>query len=132
MTYYEEHRGRIHLQLGIEAVGGDYVAVLSGGTSPHIGAAVLAVPRHSLADPDAPSCTSSVLNRTGHKDEDICRACAEDLCRSTKHACVCTGGFHCDDMTAEEIAAVKSLAKILTMRCAAALCEVGSDGREEH
>ena len=49
---------------------------------PHIGCAVLAIPRPSLKSDGSMSCTSSVLNLSGHKDETLCRLLAERACVS--------------------------------------------------
>lgn len=97
--------GELHLV--ICQVGKDISAVLYGGEKPHIGCAVLAVPRPSLADEDAFSCTSSVLNLTGHKDEAICRTVAETLCKQLNTVVCCTGGFHRDNISAEGIREVE-------------------------
>ncbi len=93
--------GEIHLEL-IYA-GNDIAAVLSGGDRPHIGCAVVAVPRLSLTGDGTVSCTSSVINLTGHKDEYICRQVAEHLCRKQKATVTCTGGIHLDEAGEEQI-----------------------------
>lgn len=92
-------------ELTVEAckVGDDIAVLLYGGGRPHIGCTVLAVPRPSLKGDGAVSCTSSVINLTGHKDELMCREIAERLCRKYDRVCVCSGGFHKDDISEEEI-----------------------------
>lgn len=91
--------------LTVDAVrlGEDILVSVRGGDRPHIGCAVLAVPRPSLTGDGGMSCTSSVLNVTGHRDDEICRYLAEKVCRKYGVTVVCTGGFHCDHMTAEQI-----------------------------
>lgn len=91
------------LHVSLEKVGNDYVILLEGGESPHIGCAVLAVPRPSLHRDGSVSCTSSVLNVTGHKDEEICRKMAEAVCRRWQSVVVCAGGFHTDNITEGQI-----------------------------
>ncbi len=81
----------------IESIGEDYLITVSGGKA-HIGSCVLAIPRPSLANPEEPGCTSSVLNLTGHKDELICRKLAESICLRKRRTVVCTGGFHIDNL----------------------------------
>ncbi len=93
-TSLEVHAGR---------VGSDIHLLLTGGTGPHIGCTVLSIPRPSLSGSGAVSVTSSVLNVTGHKDEAICRLLAEEVCRAKNCTVVCTGGFHADDLNAEQI-----------------------------
>lgn len=84
-------------------IGKEYCIHVSGGERPHIGCVVLAMPRPSLRNPDVTSATSSVLNVTGHKDEYICRQFAETIAKRTNTVTVCTGGFHMDGITAEQI-----------------------------
>ena len=76
---------------------------VSGGTKPHIGCVVQAVPRLSLSGDGTQSATASVLNLTGHKDEFLCRKLAEIVCSRLGVTVVCTGGFHLDGMTDGQI-----------------------------
>ena len=90
----------------IQPVGEDILIVIRGGEKSHIGSCVMAVPRPSLADNKKISCTSSVLNVVGHKDENICRMVAENFCKKFQVTAVCTGGFHVDNLTPEKISEV--------------------------
>ncbi|MBQ6361176.1 MAG: hypothetical protein IJJ25_08535 [Lachnospiraceae bacterium] len=92
------------VSLTITPVGEDIHILFSGGERPHIGCTVMAVPRESLTGDGSISVTSSVMNLTGHKDEAVCRELAEAWCRKTGRVTVCTGGFHVDNITAEQIA----------------------------
>ncbi len=98
------------IKFEIKPVGKDILILISGGDTPHIGSAVLAIPRKSL-NSDSISCTSSVLNVTGHKDEKICRYVAESFCKRYNSVVVCTGGFHVDNLTAEQIQEVVEACK---------------------
>ena len=92
-----------HLSIESTWVGDDLCITVSGGERPHIGSVAIAVPRPSLTGNGSMSCTSSVINLTMHKDEEIVRRIAEKAC--IKHGCtvVCTGGFHKDVITNKEI-----------------------------
>ena len=57
----------------VRRLGDDYHILVSGGECPHIGCTVLAIPRPSLDGSGKMSSTASVLNVTGHKDEEVCR-----------------------------------------------------------
>lgn len=107
MRHLEKELSFSRFSLDIYPVGEDIAAVLSGGERPHIGCAVLALPRPSLTGSGAVSCTSSVLNAAGHKDEAVCRQTAEALCRRYNAAVTCTGGFHQDNITPEQIEELK-------------------------
>ena len=61
------------------------------------------VPRESLTGDGSWSATSSVWNRTGHKDEVLCRMLAEKICCACRTVTVCTGGVHIDEITGEQI-----------------------------
>lgn len=87
----------------ITELGEDYHVTLRGGDKPHIGCTVLAVPRPSLTGDGSISVTSSVLNVTGHKDEQLCRYLAEEIARKKRAVVVCTGGFHCDNISSVQI-----------------------------
>lgn len=99
------------LEIEINPVGDDIFILIRGGDKPHIGSAVLAIPRKSLRDENKISCTSSVLNVTGHKDEKICRYVAETFCKRYNSVAVCAGGFHCDNLTAAQIQEVVDAVK---------------------
>lgn len=87
----------------VQKVGKDLVVVIEGGDKPHIGCTVLSIPRDSLKTAGKISCTSSVINITGHKDEEICRYIAEAVCRSKHAITVCTGGFHVENMSEQQL-----------------------------
>lgn len=90
----------------IHRLGSDYHILVSGGERPHIGCTVLALPRPSLDGSGNMSSTASVLNVTGHKDEEICRYLAEKVSAGKQSTVVCTGGIHMDGITKEQIAEI--------------------------
>ena len=89
--------------LDIYPVGDDVLAVIQGGDRPHIGCTVLSAPRKSLRGDGSISCTSSVINVIGHKDEHICRIVSESIASKLGVTTVCSGGFHIDNITEEGI-----------------------------
>ncbi len=95
------------LRLSAARIGEDLLAVLEGGSRPHIGCAVQAVARPSLRKNGERGATASVLNLTGHKDEYLCRRVAEKLCIAYGVTVVCTGGVHIDDITQGQIEEIK-------------------------
>ncbi|MBQ3664195.1 MAG: hypothetical protein II914_08715 [Clostridia bacterium] len=95
------------MRLDLFPAGEDIVAVLTGGEKPHVGCAVASVPRPSLSGNGQNSCTSSVINLTGHKDEFLCRRIAESLCVHYCVTVICTGGVHLDSITEEQITMIK-------------------------
>ena len=97
----------------VSRLGEDVSLLFSGGERPHIGCTVLALPRPSLTGDGSVSATSSVINVTGHKDGAVCRYLAEEVCKKTGRTVVCTGGFHVDGITPEQIAEVTEAVKAL-------------------
>lgn len=91
------------IEVGVSKIGNDILLCLEGGTKPHVGCVVQAVPRLSLTGDGSRSATASVLNLTGHKDEYLCRQLAEKISSNLGTVVVCTGGFHIDNMTKEQI-----------------------------
>lgn len=109
------------LTVRVNNLGEDVLIVIEGGAKPHIGSAVLAVPRPSLTGDGSVSVTSSVINVTGHKDEELCRILAESAAKRKNAVAVCTGGFHADNISMEQIAelkvAVKEIAAVIGEVC---------------
>ena len=97
----------------VRRLGDDYHILVSGGECPHIGCAVLAIPRPSLDGSCKMSSTASVLNVTGHKDEEVCRYLAEKVSAGKKTTVVCTGGIHMDGITKEQIAEIVEAMRII-------------------
>lgn len=102
-----------YLEVSVATIGEDLLLCLQGGTKPHIGCVVQAVPRASLTGDGSVSTTASVLNLTGHKDEYICRRLAEKVCSKVGVVTVCTGGFHIDGMTKAQIKEIVDASDIL-------------------
>lgn len=99
------------LRISAGWIGRDLFICLEGGDTPHIGCVVQAVPRPSLTGDGSRSATASVLNLTGHKDEFLCRRLAEKACKEMGVTVVCTGGFHQEDITKEQIQEVVEAAE---------------------
>lgn len=115
VTEYVETAGCL-LEISAAFAGNDILVCLQGGERPHLGCVVQTEPRESLTGDGSVSATSSVLNFTGHKDEIICRYVAEKISRELNRRVVCTGGFHKDEISAEEIREVQMAVEELTER----------------
>lgn len=103
----EKELSFLKLIIKFTKIGNDYHIILEGGNRPHIGCTVLAIPRPSLKEDGSLSSTASVINVTGHKDEFLCRYLAENFAARENAVTVCTGGFHTDHITKEQIEEVK-------------------------
>lgn len=99
----EEELSFTKIHVRVTRIGNDYNLMIRGGESPHIGCTVLSVPRLSLTGDGTMSCTSSVINVTGHKDEVICRRLAEKVASWKRAVAVCSGGVHMEHITPEQI-----------------------------
>ena len=88
-------------------IGEDLLVYIWGGEKPHIGAAAMAQPRPSLADPSVISATASVFTYVGHKEDDLAKHAAETLSAALERKVVVTAGIHWDALDAAGIAEVK-------------------------
>lgn len=107
-------KGRIRINLRAFEVGEDLCVIIAGGDKPHIGCVTLSVPRPSLANPEAASATTSVLNLVGHKDDEAARYVSHTLSSRLRKNIVATCGIHVDNITSEEIEITIKLLKELT------------------
>lgn len=92
----------------VEAVaaicGSDINVTICGGTHSHVGAVALGIPRQSLADPNEPSASVSVLCVTGHKEDDLVRRIAHKFASEFGCRVSVTAGIHIDGASGEQIA----------------------------
>lgn len=87
-----------------ELVGGDVVAVVTGGTSPHAGAVALAVPCEPT--PEGTDCSAGVLCAPGHRDDIPARLLSLRLCKALRRTVCMTVGIHLDNASADDIRAL--------------------------
>lgn len=118
-----EKLGFAEIEATAAFVGGDLLVCVRGGERPHIGCTVLSEPRPSLTGDGSTGATSSILNRSGHKDEVICRCLAEKICRTEGIVVVCTGGFHTDGILPEQIDEVRQAVCRIGVRLSEAVSE---------
>jgi gallate decarboxylase subunit D len=81
---------------------------IGGGERIHVGTTVISQPRPSLTGDGSTSCTTSVINLLGHKDDEIAIPVAEEICKHFKETTVVTAGIHIDNATAQYIEELKS------------------------
>lgn len=89
---------------------------IGGGEEPHIGTVVICEPRLSLKNDGTYSCTTSVHNFLGHKDDAIAIPIAETLCKQIQKPVVITAGVHLDNANKDEIAEFLSNIPQLTQK----------------
>ena len=92
----------------ITPMGPDYTIAIQGGSHPHIGSVVMAIPRPSLSGSGI-SATASTLNHIGHKDDVIATDVAKEIASRLNTVVVCSCGIHFDDASAELIEGIVSL-----------------------
>ncbi len=100
---FEEGEGKLKVFGEVFFLGKDLIILLGGGEKPHVGSVAIALPRKSLKEKEKTSCTSSVYNLLGHKDEVIVRMLAEKVCVALNKVVVCAGGVHIENASEEEI-----------------------------
>lgn len=80
---------------------------IGGGEKAHIGTTVISQPRASLTGNGSISCTTSVINILGHKDDEIIIPIAEKVCKHFNETTVVVAGIHIDRARALEIEKLK-------------------------
>ena len=107
----ERSRGRFKLQGFVQELGKDLLVSIWGGTTPHIGAVGIGIPRPSLKNPMTWSATSSNFTFLGHKEDSLVRAFSETLASRLRRNVVVVAGIHWDRVTAGEIKIIENLSK---------------------
>jgi hypothetical protein len=87
----------------VREIGDDVVVVVGGGTRPHVGCVVLAVPGRRRSAGPGVQTSSSVLTIPPHKEEPLARAVAEGVCGRMGRVTVVTAGVHEDGIDGEGI-----------------------------
>ena len=86
--------------------GNDCTITIYGGEA-HIGCVALALPRPSLTG-NGMSATVSVINRTGHMDDDIACVVAKQVAAARECAVACSCGIHIDNASDETIVQIRN------------------------
>ncbi len=103
MNEFVIKQGRVEIIIKSMLIGNDLCIIISGGDAPHIGSITLSICRESLKDANINSCTTSVLNLLGHKDEKVIRYVAEKISPILEKNVVIIGGIHINKIKTKEI-----------------------------
>lgn len=96
------------ISVSIAGVGEDFSVLVEGGKG-HIGGCALSIPHASISDENRISCTTSIINVTGHRDGIILKILSESLCQASGKTVSCTGGIHVDCATKEQIQEIQNV-----------------------
>ncbi|MCD7812865.1 MAG: hypothetical protein LUH20_02205 [Lachnospiraceae bacterium] len=99
---YEKEACGITLLCDVIPMGRDYTICVRDAKGGHVGSTVMSIARQSLTG-EGISATSSVLNRVGHKDDEVARMLAEAVAIQKNCTVVCTCGIHLDGITPDQI-----------------------------
>ncbi len=110
--------GKHRVEISLTPVGGDIVAVISGGDRPHVGAVAVAIPRPSLKDGSKTSSTSSVVTLLAHKDDEVARMAAEALASRLNRVVVASAGLHVNKASGADIRKLVQNAKTAVAKAA--------------
>lgn len=94
---------------------------LGGGEAPHVGTVAISQPRPSLTGDGTISCTTSVFNLVGHKDDILAVPLAEILCKELQQVIVVTAGVHIDNADEGDIARINGNMNTLAAKLMEAL-----------
>lgn len=95
--------GSYKIEASAQVCGNDLVVVIEGGTSYHIGAVALAIPRSSLSEPGRISASASVLCVTGHKEDELARRISLQLASALNCVVTVVAGIHIDEANGADI-----------------------------
>jgi len=96
---------RIELTLEVKEIGEDYLLTLIGGKE-HIGAVAV-----GLFDKESTRASSSVITLPGHREDQLALQGARQVSKVTGGTAVFTVGMHQDNITAEEIKEIVTVAE---------------------
>lgn len=111
----------------IAIAGSDCAITIQGGTAPHIGAVVLAVPHRSI-NGDGTSATVSRLSVTAHRDDEFAAAVAKRIAARLNCVVACSCGIHIDNAAPTDLAHIMDLIDKVT---ASALTLLEENAEEE-
>lgn len=97
-------------------LGDDLLVLLYGGNRSHIGSCILSIPRKTPGKGNKISCTSSVLNIVGHKDEEVGREVAEAITKGLSKKVMLVCGIHYDGLRENDIKQIKKICRRLVKR----------------
>ncbi|HWQ41575.1 MAG TPA: hypothetical protein VN456_06010 [Desulfosporosinus sp.] len=116
----QEGEGRCQISLVVMDTGNGLNGLLTGGSKPHVGGVVLALPRPSLSG-EGWSTDVYITPVPGHKDIDVARIVAEKLARELQCPVVITAGIHSDHLRPEELNEIISHCNTLAQTALASL-----------
>jgi len=109
----QAQRGRVAVAIELRAVGGDWLALLTGGEA-HLGACALGV-----WDEASGRASGSVLTAPGHREEGVALEAARRLASAARGRVVVGAGIHYPEVTVAEIDTAVSLCERLAAEAAA-------------
>jgi hypothetical protein len=102
-----EGAGRTRVEISTHTIGSDLIVCIFNDEA-HLGAVALADFNHQEK-----RASTSVMTRFGHKDDVVAYNAAYRLCKHLRMPVCAIAGIHLDDITEEEIAAIKHNCEIL-------------------
>jgi hypothetical protein len=120
MLTLSEGRHPFRMHAFVCGAGNDIQIFVVGGTSPHIGSVAISQSRRSLNKPGQLSCTTSVHNILGHKDDRISVMFSEAFCREFSCLVAVSAGVHLDDATPEDTEKLMRVAERLLKKSVSA------------
>lgn len=102
MNEFIIEQDRVRISIKSILVGQDLCIIISGGDVPHIGCVTLSICGGSMHS-NINSCTTSVLNLSGHKDDKVAKYIADKVSPILNRNVVIIGGMHVDNIEPKEI-----------------------------
>ncbi|MDR2295636.1 MAG: hypothetical protein LBD95_02465 [Clostridiales Family XIII bacterium] len=125
-----EGEAPLRVELLICAAGDDVQLYIGGGERSHIGGVAVSLPRESLDGSGRASCTTSVYNLLGHKDDGPAVMFAEAFCEKFACVAVASAGIHLDGARPEDVETFLRLSERLLKRALAEWDAARRGGRD--
>ncbi len=91
-------KGKFEISACIDSLGSDIIILIGGGQKPHAGCVVICEP-----DKASGEVTTSVHTFATHREEQVARPIAEEVCRRTGSKVVCVCGIHVEKASKKDI-----------------------------
>ena len=111
-----EGEAPFRVEVLISGAGNEVQLHIGGGEAPHIGGVAVSLPRESLDGSGKASCTTSVYNILGHKDDKLAVMFSEAFCRKFACVAVASAGVHIDGAKPEDLERFLNLSERLLKR----------------
>lgn len=101
--------GRIQIDFTAVPMGEDVAVIISGGDTPHLGAAAISQAYPNLEDAERISAAVSVIAFAGHKEDQLARHAASVITTRTRKNAAVSCGIHVNHIQPHEFKEIQQM-----------------------